>query len=170
MRLTIIVPDKAVYKDGVFYNELSWVGTPEGTHALQWFGANGWVEYNDGTPNQNITTLPAWVNNALASWEEANAPKPEPEPTQAEKFEMVRNGLQGAIDAKAITFGFSSGNALMLYAGFTNPFQTLAQTFATWEAGIWVEAEAYRQEVLAGAKPMLTPEQAIALMPAYPGA
>ena len=82
--------------------------------------------------------------------------------------EDVRVALQAAIDAKAKSFNFSSGNALMLYAGFNNPFQTLAQQFATWEASVWVEAESYRQEVIAGTKPMLTSSEAVALMPEYP--
>ena len=82
--------------------------------------------------------------------------------------EDVRVALQSAIDTKAKSFNFSSGNALMLYAGFANPFQSLAQQFAVWEASVWFEAETYRQEVIAGTKPMLTPEEAIALMPGYP--
>jgi len=80
--------------------------------------------------------------------------------------EAVRIGLQSAINEKAKALGFSGGNALMLYAGFGNPFQTLAQTFATWEASVWVEAEAYKARVIAGEVPMLTPDEAVAMMPA----
>ena len=80
--------------------------------------------------------------------------------------ELVRNALQSAIDDKAKSLGFSGGNALMLYAGFVNPFQSLAQVFATWEANVWVEADAYKNEVIAGTKPMLSPSEAVALMPA----
>ena len=90
------------------------------------------------------------------------------QPTLAELSEAVRNALQSAIDVKARSFGFSGGNALMLYAGFLNPFQPLAQVFATWEASVWVEADAYKQEVLLGQKPMLTGDEAVALMPEYP--
>lgn len=82
--------------------------------------------------------------------------------------ESVRLALQSAIDDKAKSFGFSGGNALMLYAGFTNPFQPLAQVFATWEASVWVEADAYKSDVIAGIKPMLTGAEAVALMPIYP--
>lgn len=81
--------------------------------------------------------------------------------------EDIRVALQAAIDERAKSYGFSGGNALMLYAGFTNYFQPLAQAFATWEASVWVEAEAYKADVLAGLKPMLTPNEAVALMPAY---
>lgn len=88
--------------------------------------------------------------------------------TLEEQAEDVRIALQSAIDAKAKTFNFSSGNALMLYAGFINPFQALAQQFAVWEASVWYEAESYRQRVIAGELPMLSPEEAVALMPVYP--
>lgn len=87
--------------------------------------------------------------------------------TQA--VESVRLSLQSAIDKKAISLGFSGGNALMLYAGFTSPFQSLAQTFATWEASVWVEAETYKAQVILGEKPMLSPDEAVAMMPVYPG-
>ena len=93
--------------------------------------------------------------------------KPAPK-TLEEQTEEVRAALQSAIDDKAKSFGFSGGNALMLYAGFTNPFQPLAQVFATWEASVWVEADAYKADVLAGLKPMVSPIEAVDLMPVYP--
>jgi hypothetical protein len=89
-------------------------------------------------------------------------------PTLEELTEAIRASLQSAIDERAKSYGFSGGNSLMLYAGFANYFQPLAQTFATWEASVWVEAEAYKADVLAGLKPMLTPSEAVALMPVYP--
>ena len=104
----------------------------------------------------------------IAEVEAAFVPEPEPVKTLEQQAEEVRVALQSAIDTKAKSFNFSSGNALMLYAGFTNPFQAMAQTFAVWEASVWYEAEAYRQEVIAGNKPMLSPSEAVALMPEYP--
>lgn len=91
-----------------------------------------------------------------------------PQVTLADLAENVRVALQSAIDDKARSFGFSGGNALMLYAGFVNPFQPLAQVFATWEASVWVEADAYKSDVIAGLKPMLSEAEAVALMPVYP--
>lgn len=109
---------------------------------------------------------------AYLAWiAEGNIPEPADvyEPTLADLAEEVRVALQASIDDKAKEFGFiSGGNALMLYAGFVNPFQPLAQTFATWEASVWYEAELYKAEVFAGTKPMLTPSEAVALMPSYP--
>lgn len=96
--------------------------------------------------------------------------RPAPNPTELfmQAAEAVRQALQSAIDTKAREFGFSAGNALMLYAGFANDYQTLAQTFATWEVSVWTEANDYKAEVIAGNQPMLTPAQAVAMMPAYP--
>ena len=69
MRLTIIPNDGAVYKDDEVYSDLVWNGTPESIHALQWFGNSGWIEFNNGLPNQEITELPEWVQNAITSFE-----------------------------------------------------------------------------------------------------
>lgn len=91
-----------------------------------------------------------------------------PVKTLDEQFNDVRLALQAEIDIKAQALGFSGGNALMLYAGFTNQFQPMAIQFAEWEASVWVDAEAYKQEVIAGNQPMLTGVEAVALMPAYP--
>ena len=107
---------------------------------------------------------------ALVDGEIIKQPLPEPsqEEALAQAVESVRAALQSTIDEKAKSFGFSSGNALMLYAGFENPFKPLASTFAVWEATVWVEAEAYKAEVLAGTKPLLSAEEAVLLMPVYP--
>jgi hypothetical protein len=90
MQLTIIPSDGAVYKDGLCYSELTWDGTPSNVHALQFnFDSNaGWIEYNDGTPNESITAIPTWAQNAEAAWqvaynEEHKPPVPVP-PTAEE--------------------------------------------------------------------------------------
>ena len=85
MRLTIIPSDGAVYENGVSYIGLSWEGTPSNVHALQWFDSNtGWIEFNDGTPNEDITVLPQWALNAEAAWDAAANPPPPPAPTPEE--------------------------------------------------------------------------------------
>jgi len=68
MKLSIIPSDGAVYKNNSSYLDLTWVGTPSDVHALQWQDASGWIEYNDGKPNEIITSLPDWANNAIAAW------------------------------------------------------------------------------------------------------
>ena len=97
MKLTIIPSDGAVYKNGVCYCGLSWEGTPPNVHALQWDNGEGWIEYNDGSPNEPITVLPLWVANAELAWTEANTPKP-PEPPTAEQNKATAMGLLSATD------------------------------------------------------------------------
>lgn len=59
MRLTIIVPDKAINIDGVYLNriqqDLSWI--PSNVHAVQWYDTWGEIEYTDQDNNQKITDL-----------------------------------------------------------------------------------------------------------------
>lgn len=63
---------------------LEWAGTPANVHALQYDTdlSSGWIEYNDGQPNADITKLPEWALNAEAAWDEANKPKPPVPPTE----------------------------------------------------------------------------------------
>lgn len=82
--------------------------------------------------------------------------------------ENVRLALQAAIDDKAKSFGFSGGDSIIQYAGFANKWQSFALVFANWEVQIWDEADAYKAEVFEGTKPMLSPSEAVALMPVYP--
>lgn len=86
MRLTIIVSDKKVCNDELCYDNLVWEGTPADIHALQWYDNIGWIEFVDGImPNQEITVLPDWANNALAAWVAENTkPAPDPIPPTAE--------------------------------------------------------------------------------------
>ena len=70
-------------------------------------------------------------------------------------------------DAVAIGFGFSGGNAVMLYAGFANAFQSLAQAFGSWEADILAAANKYIAQVQAGDAPMFTPTQAVERIPKF---
>ena len=81
MKLTIIPSDGAVYENGVCYNNLTWEGTPSNVHALQWDNGTGWIEFNDGSPNEDITVLPLWAGNAELAWNTANNPPPPPAPT-----------------------------------------------------------------------------------------
>ena len=88
MKLTIVPSDNAVCVDGAGTLHLSWEGTPANIHAVQWKDESGWIEYNDGTPNEDITVLPAWTNNAIAAWTVANTPLP-PTPATAEENKSI---------------------------------------------------------------------------------
>jgi|TARA_R110001592_G_scaffold276157_2_gene543305 hypothetical protein len=82
MKLSIIVPDKRVYKDDpaftdrVSYMVENWAetptaagGPPTNVWALQWDETAGHIEFTDGTNNEIITTLPEWANQAVIAWE-----------------------------------------------------------------------------------------------------
>jgi hypothetical protein len=71
MKLTIIPSDGAVYENNVDFTGLTWEGTPVNVHALQWFDTEGWIEFKDSSPNETITVLPDWANNAMAAWQSA---------------------------------------------------------------------------------------------------
>ena len=101
MRLTIIPEDKSVYVDGISWMPLTWTGTPEGVHALQWFDVVGWIEFKDKSPNEEITVLPDWAMNAYDAWVVANTPKPPQEPT-AEENKMTAQNLLYSTDWSTI--------------------------------------------------------------------
>ena len=78
MKLTIIVSDKTVYRDGEFFSNLDLASVPVDVHALQWDGDKGWVEFvenkNSIRPeNQALELLPDWANIAVEKWNEAKA-------------------------------------------------------------------------------------------------
>ena len=96
MQLTIIISDGAVYEDGLCYAPLIWDGTPSNVHALQFDSSAsvGWIEFNDGTPNETITAVPTWGQNAEAAWQVAydnahNPPVPPPLPYDVKYKLMV---------------------------------------------------------------------------------
>lgn len=101
MLLTIIPSDGAVYENGLSYLGLTWQGTPANVHALQWQNVSGWIEFNDGTPNENITELPTWALNAEAAWQvaydEAHKP-PVPVPPTAEDNKQTAISLLSDTD------------------------------------------------------------------------
>lgn len=98
MKLTIIPIDGAVYVDYISYLKLVWEGTPADVHALQWQDTEGWIEYKDVTvPNEVITVLPQWADNAMAAWTVANTPVP-PSPPTAEENKDTASSLLLATD------------------------------------------------------------------------
>lgn len=84
MKLSIIPADGTVCEDGVCYTNLSWEGTPINVHALQWDIDSGWIEFNDGAPNETISELPSWAVSAEQAWYAAANPPPPPPPTPEE--------------------------------------------------------------------------------------
>ena len=93
MQLTIIPIDGNVIENGVGYTnlDLSSCAIPSNVRALQWQDTSGWLEFWD-QQNENITTLPSWVDCCLAKWTEANTPVP-PSPTTAEENKQTAISL-----------------------------------------------------------------------------
>jgi hypothetical protein len=87
MLLTIIPVDGNVKKDGVGYIDLdlSSCAIPSNVRALQWKETSGWVEFWD-QQNEDITSLPSWVDCCLTVWDMANnPPTPLPVPPSADQ-------------------------------------------------------------------------------------
>jgi hypothetical protein len=99
MKLTIIPVDGSVGEDEVFYNnlDLSSCAIPANVHALQWDGVAGWIEFNESTPNEEITSLPAWANCCMTKWTAANTPVP-PQPPSAGQNKATAAGKLQATD------------------------------------------------------------------------
>lgn len=100
MQLTIIRDDNVVIVDGRALSvDLS--GLPANLHAVQWDGASGHVEYNDGTLNKQLTDITPYAA-VVAAWMAARdaADVPPPEPTLAE----LRAAKQAEIRDKAEAF------------------------------------------------------------------
>ena len=100
MKLSIIPSDGAVCKDDLCYINLIWQGTPIDVHALQWLDVSGSIEFIDSLkPNEDITVLPDWANNALASWQvaydEAHQP---PAPPTAQQNKSTASNLLSKTD------------------------------------------------------------------------
>ena len=94
MNLVIIPSDNAVYQNNISYSNLLWEGTPSNVHALQWFDTSGWIEFNDGKPNETIDSLPPWVNNAINAWNVANTSVPPSLPTAEQNKQTAVIKLQ----------------------------------------------------------------------------
>lgn len=99
MRLTIVKSDGLVKKDGFAIFNLVWQGTPANVHALQWYEAAGSIEFNDGSPNEEITELPQWAINAVNAFDAAYVPPvPPAPPTPAETNKMLASSYLYATD------------------------------------------------------------------------
>ncbi len=95
MLLTIIPVDGNVIKDKVGYIglDLSSCGIPSNVRALQWQETTGWIEFWD-QQNEDITSLPSWVDCCLAVWTVANTPVPPSPPTAEQNKQTAVLALQ----------------------------------------------------------------------------
>lgn len=92
MRLLIIVPDKTVCKDNLCISNLVLQGIPTNVRALQWYEDHGEIELKNGMPNEIISELPNWANDAVAAWDVKHA-----EITKPAEVLHIENNKQTAI-------------------------------------------------------------------------
>jgi hypothetical protein len=89
-----------------------------------------------------------------------NSPK-----TQTQQFKEIEHAFELYMDSVAQNKTYDDRKSCMLYAGYTNPFQTEATAFAQWVASVWVLAVQQQAEVIAGKRAMPTPAQAVSEIP-----
>ena len=77
-RITIIVEDNVVYKNGACSEvlDLSSCNIPENVKALQWEDTKGHIEFYD-QDNVDITNMPEWANSAVNVMEQGVTEPPE---------------------------------------------------------------------------------------------
>jgi len=89
MKLSIVVPDGAVYVDGYCISGLNMSTVPVGIRAMQWNGSFGHIEYNDSA-NEDISSLPNWVDVLLTIWTGAKALIESP-PQLSDDEKLIKN-------------------------------------------------------------------------------
>jgi hypothetical protein len=97
------------------------------------------------------------------------APIPDSAQLQVQARANMKIVIQAFVDAPAVALGFSGGDSLMLYAGFKNDFQALAQKFGQWEAKTWVYAEGVEADFKAGKRAVPSADELIAELPKFEG-
>jgi hypothetical protein len=92
MLLTIIPVDGNVTKDKIAYArlDLSSCAIPPNVRVLQWKETSGWLEFWD-QQNEDITSLPSWVDCCLGVWTVANTPvTPTPPPASNNRSTAIQ--------------------------------------------------------------------------------
>jgi hypothetical protein len=85
----------------------------------------------------------------------------------AAQTQAINSAIQNHLDNKAQEFRYDNIMSARSYAGYDNPFQVEAQSLAVWASNCWVKAGEVEADVLAGARDMPTPEEAIAELPVF---
>ena len=88
-KLTIIVEDSSVIKNGVGHNglDLSSCDIPPNVSALQWDNTAGEIESDTAIDNEDITELPNWATACEAVWQQKeDEVEAEPLPPTTETF------------------------------------------------------------------------------------
>lgn len=113
MRLSIIIPDAMVVKNGMAHAglELASASIPASVHALQWMGNEGVIEHEDASV-ETITTLPLWAEIALDLWEARDAALRNPAPlSEEQRLALAQMNRQQAytLEADPLFFKWQAG-------------------------------------------------------------
>jgi hypothetical protein len=97
-----------------------------------------------------------------------NVPTPLPGPTPEQLVAQVEAAIQAELDRQAQAKGYDSILSACTYAmqPANAPFQAEGAAFVTWRSAVWHQARVALAAVQAGTKPMPTPAEAVAAMPA----
>lgn len=87
----------------------------------------------------------------------------------AQEVQSINNAIKTHLDTKAQEFKYDNMMSARSYAGYTNPFQTEAQSLATWCANCWATAGTIKADVETGTRPMPTVNEVLAELPVYGG-
>lgn len=104
-----------------------------------------------------------------------NHPELNPAPTQSEQFKAIERAFDKHIDDVAAARGYgrngtspvAPSEACKGFAGYPNPRQAEAIKFGQWSADCCSRMIQGQADVIAGTRPMPTPEQAIAELPKF---
>jgi hypothetical protein len=104
-RLTIIVADKAVYKNTEGYSDLDFSNCeiPGDVWAFQWENGEGWIEFKGPQENEQVvgTNFPEWVNKCVEKFDAfdyiyKNPPPPTPEQWMAINEATAKQRLENS--------------------------------------------------------------------------
>jgi hypothetical protein len=97
-----------------------------------------------------------------------NTPEPCRQLTAAERIADNIAAVQSELDRQAHLRGYDSIVSACSYAGGDpdDPFQAEGKAFLKWRSAVWSQAYAILAEVEAGSRPLPTPDEAVAAMPA----
>lgn len=98
-RITIVPSDDTVIVDGEA-RQINMTGIDPTIHAVQWFGDDGEVEFNDGTPHRTIVNL-APYQVFITRWTDA-APPPPPPPLPKSAADLTNKEIEQLLVDKGV--------------------------------------------------------------------
>lgn len=139
MRLTIVVPDNAVFVDGKMH-QIDCSAFPT-VHAVQWDGSSGTVEYISGPPEVIEDISP--YQPLLDAWTAAESyvPPPPSPPTISDliayankaQWKKATGGYTTTINGQSVTFATTSDSMALINGKFARFQQPNAPASVDWQ-------------------------------------